>query len=68
MGAGKIAQGYEHVLLRQRFQVQFPAPTEGRSQLPVTPTPEDPIHSSGLHQHQHSHMHMPTNRNIHTYT
>lgn len=35
----------------QRIQVWLSAPTSGDSQLPVTPTPEDPTATSGFQGH-----------------
>lgn len=35
--------------------VQFPAPTSGSLQTPVTPVPEDTTPSSGQSRHMHTH-------------
>lgn len=54
----------ERFLLFQSAGVQFPPPTFGRSQMPVTPDPGDPIPSSDLCRHLHTGYRYLYQRNI----
>lgn len=45
-GLKKWLGGYKYLLPTRRMEVRFPALTQGSSQPPITPAPEDPASSA----------------------